>query len=179
MSRRPQRWSVALGLVVGVCACTSDQRRDANVPARPGDGAAPDADAADAPDGVTAARSRAADWVYVKSGKSLLGSPPDEPGRLKIETQHHVTLTTDFLIQPTEVTQEQYQTVMGYNPSRFKSCGPTCPVEEVTWHEAAAFCNRVSEQENLRLCYSCSGSGRAVKCQRNGFFVKPVRLRTV
>jgi formylglycine-generating enzyme required for sulfatase activity len=109
-------------------------------------------------------------WVYIEAGTFLRGSPPNEPGRLAIETQHEVTLTTDYLLQPTEVTQEQFAAVMGYNPAHFTACGPSCPVEDVTWHEAAAYCNRLSEREGLATCYSCTGAGRSVHCQRNGAY---------
>ncbi|MFC1610010.1 hypothetical protein ACFL6C_03570 [Myxococcota bacterium] len=47
------------------------------------------------------------------------------------ETQHEVTLTKDFEIQSTEVTQGEFETLMGYNPAYFPSCGADCSVEHV------------------------------------------------
>jgi formylglycine-generating enzyme required for sulfatase activity len=59
------------------------------------------------------------------------------------ETPHQVTLTQPFELGVYEVTQEQYEAVMGTNPSRFK--GSQNPVEQVSWDEAVEFCQRLSE----------------------------------
>jgi formylglycine-generating enzyme required for sulfatase activity len=95
-----------------------------------------------------------------------MGSPPDEPERGGSEVQHEVTLTHDFELLSTEVTQSQFEAVMGYNPSRFQSeveprneGGPRNPVERVTWAMAVAYCNRLSERAGLDPCYSCNESG--------------------
>jgi len=56
---------------------------------------------------------------------------------------HKVTLTKPFELGVYEVTQEQYQKVMGSNPSGFK--GPQNPVEQVSWNDAVAFCRKLSE----------------------------------
>ena len=50
-----------------------------------------------------------------------------------------------------EVTQKQWREVMGTNPSRFK--GDNQPVEAVSWYDAVEYCNKLSEREELRLCY--------------------------
>jgi len=65
---------------------------------------------------------------------------------------HDVTLSTPFYMGKYEVTQEQYQHVMGRNPSVLKR-RPDLPVETVSWNDAQAFCKRVqvSTGENLRL----------------------------
>ncbi len=47
--------------------------------------------------------------------------------------EHVVTLTQPYYMGKVEVTQEQWTAVMGSNPSRFVECGPTCPVEHVSW----------------------------------------------
>ena len=104
-------------------------------------------------------------WVPLKTGKFKMGSPPSEKYRNgAVEAQHDVTLTHDFAIHTTEVTQDQFHTVMKYNPSSFKYCGGTCPVETVTWHEAVAYCNALSKKNNRTPCFSCSGSGATTKC---------------
>ncbi len=61
---------------------------------------------------------------------------------------HRVNLSS-FYIGITEVTQAQFQEIMGFNPSETK--GDQLPVSHVTWHEAKAFCDRLSEQENRRF----------------------------
>ena len=59
------------------------------------------------------------------------------------ETPHEVTLTKPFKMGVHEVTQAQYEQVMGVNPSDFK--GADYPVETVTWDDAVEFCRRLSE----------------------------------
>jgi formylglycine-generating enzyme required for sulfatase activity len=72
---------------------------------------------------------------------------------------HTVTLTHDFYMGETEVTQGEYQSVMGSNPSSFSSCGSTCPVEDITWHEMAEYANALSVLDGLTECFTCtSGS---------------------
>jgi len=71
------------------------------------------------------------------------------------EPAHTVTLTTSFWMTVTELTQDQYQALMGDNPSDFSSCGD-CPVENISWHQAALATNALSEFEGRELCYSCS-----------------------
>ena len=57
----------------------------------------------------------------------------------------------------------QFRKVMSYDSSGEEGC-LECPVERVTWHEAAAYCNRMSELEGLTPCYECSGAKTSVTC---------------
>jgi formylglycine-generating enzyme required for sulfatase activity len=83
--------------------------------------------------------------VLIRPGKFMMGSPDSEQGRKGNEgPQHEVTISKPFYIGVTEVTQAQYEAVMGTNPSKFK--GPTNPVEMVTWEDASNFCRRLSEK---------------------------------
>ena len=66
---------------------------------------------------------------------------------------HTVTLTRDFWLGTTEITQQQWQAVMGNNPSHHSSCGQDCPVENLNWYEALAFANAVSAAEGLPECF--------------------------
>ena len=75
-----------------------------------------------------------------------------------------MTLTRDFWMMTTEVTQAQFESVMGYNPSYFTACGPTCPVEQANWHEFAAYANALSQSEGLGECYSCTGTAPNFDC---------------
>jgi len=61
------------------------------------------------------------------------------------DSAHEVTLTQDFYIAETQVTQGQYQAVMGSNPSHFTGLGPEAPVETVNWDDAKAFCAKLNE----------------------------------
>ncbi len=84
-------------------------------------------------------------FVYITPDIFMTGSPENEPGRDSDETLHEVTLTQPYYMQTTEVTQGQWETVMGSNPSRFNSCGYDCPVEYVSWNDAQDFINALNE----------------------------------
>jgi formylglycine-generating enzyme required for sulfatase activity len=75
-----------------------------------------------------------------------------------------VTLTHPFEIATTEVTRAQFAERMGYDPSTTTGCGDACPVETVSWHQAAAYCNALSAAAGLPSCYSCSGTGADTSC---------------
>ncbi len=133
---------------------------DASVP----DASVPDAaqpDAATAQDGGTVVKGK---WTTIPGGTFQMGSPSSEKCRYSSETQHQVTLTHKFEIMSTEVTQAQFSSLMSYSPSYFSSCGGTCPVEKVNWHEAAAYANALSAQKGKAKCYACTGSDGSVTC---------------
>lgn len=58
-----------------------------------------------------------------------------------------VTLTQGFWLGKTEVTQAQYESIMGTNPSTLKEVGPDGPVERVSWIDAMAFCDKLTARE--------------------------------
>jgi formylglycine-generating enzyme required for sulfatase activity len=103
-------------------------------------------------------------WIPLAAGKVIAGSPAGEPCHAASEEQHEITLTRPFEISATEVTQGQFKLVMGYNPAASSFCEPNCPVEEVSWHEAAAYCVALSTRAGLEACYSCSGTKVATTC---------------
>ena len=105
------------------------------------------------------------EFLIIQPGTFQMGSPESEAGRLFSEVQHTVTLTRGFRMLSTEVTQGQFESLMGYNPSRFRDCGSDCPVENVNWYEAAAYCNALSAAEGLASCYTCTGTGVVVSCE--------------
>jgi formylglycine-generating enzyme required for sulfatase activity len=71
--------------------------------------------------------------VLIRPGKFMMGDGKD---------RHEVTLSKPFYMGVTEVTQAQYEAVMGASPSHFK--GATNPVEMVYWNDAAEFCKKLS-----------------------------------
>jgi formylglycine-generating enzyme required for sulfatase activity len=87
-------------------------------------------------------------FVRIAAGEFVMGSPPTEPGREPQERQHPVTISRPFWMGATEVTQAQWQRVMGSNPSRFHSADGTRPVEQVNWYEARTFLRRLSDHSN-------------------------------
>jgi formylglycine-generating enzyme required for sulfatase activity len=81
--------------------------------------------------------------VLIRPGKFMMGSPDSEQGRRADESpQHEVTISKPFYMGVTEVTQAQYEAVMGTNPSANK--GPMNPVENVSWNGATEFCRKLS-----------------------------------
>jgi formylglycine-generating enzyme required for sulfatase activity len=86
--------------------------------------------------------------IWVAPGSFTMGSPADEPQRNKAEgPQTRVIFTQGFWLGKTEVTQAQYETVMGTNPSTFKTVGPDAPVEGVSWLDAMSFCRKLNARE--------------------------------
>ena len=82
--------------------------------------------------------------IYVAPGSFMMGSPSTEEERSGDETQHHVTLTKGYWLGETEVTQAQWESVMGDNPSRFK--GASRPVENVSWEDCQEFISKVNRE---------------------------------
>ncbi len=90
------------------------------------------------------------EFALIPAGQFMMGSPLHEPGRDMDERLHRVTLTRPFYFQTTEVTQRQWQKVMGYNPSQFKKCGDDCPVETVSWNEVQEFISKLNQLEGTK-----------------------------
>ncbi len=124
--------------------------------------------------------------VYIPPGKFIKGSPPDEPGRTRGEWRYPAVLTNGLWMWRTEVTQGQFKKLMEYNPSKFSTCGKNCPVEQVTWHEAALFANKLSKQMGLETCFICDETGTSPQCRvkpkftlgANYYFCRGWRLPT-
>ena len=104
--------------------------------------------------------------VLINGGTFEMGSPETEMQREIDETQHEVTVS-DFYIGRYEVTQSEYEEVMGENPSNFK--GENLPVENVTWYNAIEYCNRLSEQEGLTPVYTIDGESVSWDRGANGY----------
>ena len=102
--------------------------------------------------------------VKIDAGDFTMGSPTTEANRNANETQHSVTLAKSFYMGKYQVTQAQYQAVMGNNPSAFNGnpangeIQENRPVEKVSWYDALVFCNKLSIKEGLNPVYSIRGS---------------------
>ena len=83
--------------------------------------------------------------VWIEPGTFGMGTPIGESGRYDDEQFHMVTLTKGFWISNHEVTQAEYLSVMGINPSFFR--GLELPVESVSWINAVEYCKKLTEQE--------------------------------
>jgi len=89
--------------------------------------------------------------ILIKGGTFMMGSPEDEPERSENEGPQHEVRLNPFYIGRYPVTQAQYFTVMGINPSIIKGSvnANRLPVENVSWYDAIEFCNILSEKEKL------------------------------
>ena len=88
-------------------------------------------------------------FACIAPGTFLMGSPETELEPDDNEELHEVTLTKPFFMGIHQVTQEQWQAIMGSNPSLFE--GENLPVEQVSWEDCIAFCKKLSERTG-RLC---------------------------
>jgi formylglycine-generating enzyme required for sulfatase activity len=88
--------------------------------------------------------------VLIPAGTFTMGSPATEAGRSGDEgPQHEVIISKPFYMGVYEVTQEQYEQVMGVNPSGFK--GAKNPVETVFWDDAVEFCRKLSARTGKKV----------------------------
>jgi formylglycine-generating enzyme required for sulfatase activity len=108
--------------------------------------------------------------VLVPPGRFLMGSPDGEKERTLDELQHAVELTRPFYAGRFAVTQEQFQSLLGRNPSFFQKGrggekwfedgwggNRRLPVGSVTWYDAVELCNRLSSKQGLRPCSRLTG----------------------
>ena len=94
--------------------------------------------------------------LHLPAGAFVMGSTKvddEKPPRV-------VKILRPFALSGTEVTQAQYQAVMGENPSHFKDKPDSAerPVESVSWFDAVRYCNKLSEREGLAPCYQIQGT---------------------
>ena len=86
-------------------------------------------------------------------------------------------LRGDIFVQSTEVTEEMMEAVLHKDLSAYRECEANCPTTNVTWHEALAFANRLSELEELETCYDCSYNyddpGSVTSCSLSSEFATP------
>ncbi|OGG04672.1 MAG: hypothetical protein A3F83_02710 [Candidatus Glassbacteria bacterium RIFCSPLOWO2_12_FULL_58_11] len=103
--------------------------------------------------------------IQVSGGSFLMGSAllpaytiitsPDGTQYLSYNPERpvHSVTVQGFKISTREITQEQYKAVMGVNPSKYSGM-IDLPAEQVSWEQAASFCNKLSEISGLDRCYS-------------------------
>lgn len=111
-------------------------------------GAAPDAGTPsaqkDIPMSFMLAFNQSIDLVRIAPGTFMMGSPESEDGRDDDEKQHEVSLKDPFWLSETPVTQKQWKSLMGRNPSRF--AGDDLPVVNVSWDDAVKFCKKLNDK---------------------------------
>lgn len=132
------------------------------------------------------------DFVLIPAGTFMMGSPIDEAGRRDDEAQREVTLSHDFYVMTTEVTQGMFFQLMGYqaidgiNTSSNPGTRDAYPAYFVNWHMAADFANAATRYHNtlynttVQECYTCEGVGIDVSCveAQNPYVCTGYRLLT-
>jgi formylglycine-generating enzyme required for sulfatase activity len=127
--------------------------------------------------------------VLIPKGTFTMGSPIEEEGADNDEEQHEVTISKDYYLGATEVTQGQYEKVMRVNPSHFqkrvirKSDSSMYPVDSVEWSDAVEFCKRLSELPEEKMAgrvyrlpteaeweYACRAASKTAFCSGDDVF---------
>lgn len=121
----PFRWYLAAGVACALSATAQDAKQNK-------------VDVVDLGAGVNL------EMVLLPAGKFLMGEKPGAGAQAKVRdnVQHEVTLTKPFYLGKYEVTQEQWQAVMGGNPSKLK--GPKLPVTHVSWDDCQGFTKKLN-----------------------------------
>lgn len=116
---------------------------------------------------ASAAPAGAADGFLLLPGAEFqMGSSDSERLREADEVLHTVRISP-FFVDPYEVTQEDYETVMGSNPSAHR--GKRLPVENVTWLDAVKYCNALSVKKGLEPVYTITGEAVAWNRKAGGY----------
>ncbi|MBM3839305.1 MAG: formylglycine-generating enzyme family protein [Verrucomicrobia bacterium] len=134
--------SLVLALVNGCGRETPEARSQTQAG---GDKPAPANLAAPAADSAKTAPDSKSETVLIPAGRFTMGD------KNEVDSPPHEVSVSAFYMDKFLVTQEQFQRVMGSNPSRWK--GDKNPVEQVRWSDAVRFCNKRSELEGLQPCY--------------------------
>ena len=93
------------------------------------------------------------EFVQVSAGEFLMGSESEEAWSVE-QPVTRVRISRGFFLGKYEVTQAEWQAVMGSNPSSFDGCGPDCPVENVSWDDVQEFIRKLNAavgEERYRL----------------------------
>jgi formylglycine-generating enzyme required for sulfatase activity len=118
--------------------------------------------------------------IDVEGGSFIIGAELQNSSTGKkspAKTGSYMATVPNFKISQTEITQAQFEYVMGWNKSRFRSFDievyygyrtiPTYPVEKVSWYDAIAYCNKLSILEGKTKCYSIKDkSGKEIEWEK-------------
>ena len=109
------------------------------------------------------------EMVVIPAGSFDMGSSGYSSSEKPV---HRVTISKTFALGKTEVTQGQWKSIMGSNPSKFTNCGNDCPVENVSWNDAQIFIQKLNAKtgKQFRLPseaeweYACRAGGKQEYC---------------
>ncbi len=104
-------------------------------------------------------------FVWVSGGSFEMGSTVESD-----EQPIHTVIVSSFTIGKYEVTQSEYETIMGTTPSNSSyGIGDNYPVNTVSWYDAVDYCNALSDLKGYDRCYSGSGSSTVCDWTANGY----------
>ena len=101
--------------------------------------------------------------ILVKGGAFTMGSPADEPWRSDDEVQHEIAVS-DFCLAPTEVSQSEFNTLMGRGDA-----ASGIPAANVSWYDAIAYCNALSNKAGLEPAYTVDGENVVWNLAASGY----------
>lgn len=92
-------------------------------------------------------KPRALEFVLIRPGSFMMGCSPRDPECYSEEKpSHQVEISLPFELGKFQITQSQYESVMGNNPSYFQ--GPNHPVDGVSWDDAQKFCDNLNARND-------------------------------
>ncbi len=103
--------------------------------------------------------------VLVEGGDFMMGNTLGNAGRDQLPP--HLVSISSFYLSKYEITEAQYQSIMGNNPS--SSVNNNQPVEMVSWYDAVVFCNALTTREGLTPCYAINGKDITCNFSLNGY----------
>lgn len=108
------------------------------------------------------------EMIAVQPGTFMMGGTLGRVGGdSETRPKHQVTLTRSFLVAKTETTQEQFESVMGFNPSLDTISNG--PVSCMTFVEILEYCNKLSDAEGLQRAYTVNGTDFVWDRAANGY----------
>ena len=112
---------------------------------------------------ITLAEGATLTLRLVPPGRFWMGSPDSENGRTNDEKRRRVMISRPFYLSKFEVTQQQWQAVMGDNPAHFIKAGVDAPIESVSWELCREFCRKTKTElpSEAQWEYACRGGTTA------------------
>lgn len=108
--------------------------------------------------------------VRIEPADIQMGLNSDDQDYDDFHIPHLVELTHEWSIMETEVTHTMWESLMDYSLRESEEISiasdcDTCPARNVSWHEAQAFANAMSDAAGIESCFSCEGTGPDVRCE--------------
>ncbi|MFT5433516.1 MAG: serine/threonine protein kinase [Myxococcota bacterium] len=112
-------------------------------------------------------------WKRVEPGTASIGSRDSQTETMDQTPRHAVQISKAYALKTTEVTRSEWKQVMGTGVPAGPECADNCPAAGVSWWDAIAFCNSLSDAKSLPRCYElegCTGSvGADMTCAKVEF----------